>query len=223
MNAVQIYRPKIGPLDERQILRYMGCREGTEEAVQELARRAAAELPLFPKACFLRMELRTAEPDELDFGCMTVRSRDLFKNLSGCHEVYFLAVTIGTDSERYINRWSQISSARALALDAAGSVAAESACADANAYLKELVRAEGRFLRPRFSPGYGDFPLSCQGEMVRILDAARKIGVSLTERQMLLPVKSVTAVIGISDSPTRCRRTEAKCETCEKTDCPYRA
>lgn len=223
MNRIEIYTPTIEALDTWQILRYMGCRGETEERLHKMAKEAADELPLLPKACFLRLPLSAREPDVLDFGCFMVKSRNLYRNLEGCLEAYFMAVTIGMDSERYITRWSQISQVRALALDAAGSVAVENAAASTNAYLKTLAAGEGRFLRPRFSPGYGDFPLECQGEMIRILDAARKIGVSLTGQKMLLPVKSVTAVIGISASAVRCQGPQEKCETCEKMDCPYRA
>ena len=129
MNRIEIYTPTIEAPHTRQILRDMGCRGETEERLHKMAKEAADELPLLPKACFLRLPLTTREPDVLDFGCLMVKSRDLYRNLAGCREAYFMAVTIGMDSERYITRWSHISQVRALALDAAGSVAVESAAA----------------------------------------------------------------------------------------------
>ena len=57
--------------------------------------------------------------------------------------------------------------------------------------------AEGETLVPRYSPGFGDFPLSAQREILSVLDAARAIGVSLTDTLLMVPSKSVSAVIGV--------------------------
>ena len=57
--------------------------------------------------------------------------------------------------------------------------------------------AEGETLVPRYSPGFGDFPLTAQREILSVLDAARAIGVSLTDTLLMVPSKSVSAVIGV--------------------------
>ena len=55
--------------------------------------------------------------------------------------------------------------------------------------------APGEELKKRWSPGYGDKPLSMSREILDKLDARRKIGVSLTGSFLLVPSKSVTAVL----------------------------
>ena len=67
--------------------------------------------------------------------------------------------------------------------------------------------APGEELVARYSPGYGDFPLAAQSALVALLDAPRKAGVSLTSSLLLVPSKSVTAVIGVR--PTRAERNKA--------------
>ena len=57
MNRIEIYTPTIEAPHTRQILRYMGCRGETEERLHKMAKEAADELPLLPKACFLRLPL----------------------------------------------------------------------------------------------------------------------------------------------------------------------
>ena len=77
-----------------------------------------------------------------------------------------------------------------------------------------------KYLRPRFSPGYGDFDINYQKKIVQLLDSAKQIGLTLTEGCMMVPTKSVTAFIGISDTNLTCHR--AGCEVCTKEDCLYR-
>ena len=77
-----------------------------------------------------------------------------------------------------------------------------------------------KYLRPRFSPGYGDFSLDCQKDIIRALEAEKTVGVTLTDSLLMTPSKSVTAVIGAGRNEFRC---ELKgCEVCGKTDCLYR-
>lgn len=75
-------------------------------------------------------------------------------------------------------------------------------------------------MRPRFSPGYGDFPLECQQGIAAALELSKRIGVMLTDRLMMTPSKSVTAVMGLSQRPQICR--VQGCEACGKKDCGYR-
>ena len=79
---------------------------------------------------------------------------------------------------------------------------------------------EGACLRPRFSPGYADFPLTCQPALLRALEAGKRIGLTVTGANMLSPTKSVTAVIGLS--PHRGNCLAGGCATCNKTDCSFR-
>ena len=62
---------------------------------------------------------------------------------------------------------------------------------------------EGLSLTSRFSPGYGDMPLSQQRLFVTLLDTPRKIGLTTTPAFILTPRKSVTAVLGLSTGPAK--------------------
>ena len=83
-----------------------------------------------------------------------------------------------------------------------------------------LRKKDGYYIRPRFSPGYGDFDIAHQDMILRMLDTAKKIGLTLTGGNMLTPSKSVTAVIGLSETETSCHI--KGCEACQKKDCAYR-
>ena len=87
--------------------------------------------------------------------------------------------------------------------------------------LRKEVEAEGRFLTDRFSPGYGDLPLTAQRQLCEALDTGRRIGLSLSPSLLMIPGKSVTAILGISDEPKPLRR--RGCESCSLfRTCMYR-
>ena len=78
----------------------------------------------------------------------------------------------------------------------------------------QKMESEGWYLRPRFSPGYGDFSLNHQTEIISVLQCPKKIGLTLTDSLLMAPAKSVTAVIGLSRIKQPCHR--HGCEVCEK-------
>ena len=108
----------------------------------------------------------------------------------------------------------------AVLYQAAAAAMIETYCDEVNNTIKAEASREGLFCRPRFSPGYGDFSIEHQRDFSRLLDTPRSIGLTVTESCLLAPVKSVTAVIGLTDSPQPCHR--KGCEECDKIDCAFR-
>ncbi len=119
-----------------------------------------------------------------------------------------------------MSRTSKTDMAKTVVLQACAAALLEEYCDECQERIRQEMESEGRYLRPRFSPGYGDFPIECQRDMVRMLDCAKSIGLTLTESCMMAPSKSVTAVIGAGRAAVRCHR--QGCESCEKLDCIYR-
>ena len=129
-----------------------------------------------------------------DIGFGKIESRDLSKALSGCSSAYILGVTTGIGVDRLISRLSVISKAQCFITDALASAAAESLCE----YADNELRGTGK--KPlRFSPGYGDLPLSVQPDVLGMLGASETLGITLNSSLLMTPVKSVTAVMGIPD------------------------
>jgi len=122
--------------------------------------------------------------------------------LSGCHSASILVCTMGAAFER-IQRLRRNDVLMSLMLDACGSVLVEEGCDRA---VEALAKKNPRdFLTDRFSPGYGDLPLTVQPALLDAVDAFRRLGVQATESCMLLPQKTVTAIIGLSDQPQPAR------------------
>lgn len=198
-------------LDKREIGRYLGYRGNPmPPEVAALAEECEAALVdgITPRLLGRRMAADRFQAE----------SRDLAHHLRHCREVILYAITLGSETDRLLRRWS----ARSMAQAAVG----QAVCAAwldqlAAQYVAGLDLGEGEYLTPPFSPGYGDWALSHQQEVLNLLDAPRRLGLSLTQAGMLVPEKSITALVGVSDRPEEsCGQ---KCMRCKKTDCPFRA
>ena len=198
------------PMDKREILWYAGCKNAMQESsafsdgngggsMEELLEAALYEvLPkLSYKVCYMELPLHISG-STCDFGGMQIESRDLAKNLSGCESVFLFAATIGVEIDRLILKYSAVSPAKAVMLQAIGAERIEALCDSfCEDITQELALSGARVrLHPRFSPGYGDLPLQKQADIFRLLNCGKYIGVSLNESLLMSPTKSVTAFVG---------------------------
>ncbi len=160
------------------------------------------------------------ETDTVCFGELPpVQSRHLARLLAGCREGYGLLATLGMGLDLAVKRWMLMAPALGAALGACGS-------AYVDVYIDGVLRREeeqlgpqGRFLTPRFSPGYGDAPLSMQPGLLALCKA-HALGVHLTKGNLMVPEKSVSAVMGITTSREEACRVQ--CKDCSKKDCQFR-
>lgn len=165
-------------------------------------------------ACYEKVPVKIID-NTVDLGFKTFTSKSLAKNLSGCDYAFIMAATTGIEAHRLIERNSIISPLKGVITDCIGSAAVEAFCDKIN-----LSFENPDFLRPRFSPGYGDLSLEYQKDIVEFLQTKKNIGMSLTESLMMIPVKSVTAIIGIGKEKNKC--TGPGCMICKNDACPYR-
>ena len=187
-------------IERNQVLQYLGYKGGglSETLAADLARCERTLLEAArPRAVW---RLYPLLPDgRLDGTDFTPAGESIRELLRGCGAVLLMAATLGSEVERLIRRAQVGSMGDAVILDACGSAAIENVCDNLCADLEAAFAP--RYLTDRFSPGYGDMPLSQQAELFRVLDVTRRIGVSLSDSGLMLPQKSVTALIGVSDSP----------------------
>lgn len=201
--------------NDRELLRYLGHHgqeipENVEAVIGECKREL--ELAAVPKAYWREYPLPTGNHE--------LGSRSLERNLKDCEAVLLFAATLGSRVDVLLQRYSRIQVSKAVVMQAAAVAMLETFCDEQNEALREQYRRKERYLRPRFSPGYGDFPLECQREIFTALELNKRVGIMLTDSLLMTPSKSVTAVIGISRLPVECRL--QGCEVCGKRDCLYR-
>ena len=149
-----------------------------------------------------------------------LKSKNLAKYLRGCEQAVLLAATIGRAADFMIQKYSVTNLAKAAIVQAAGAAYIESYVDEIEDEVRTQAGRQGFYLRPRFSPGYGDFSIDYQKDFFDLLEC-RRIGVTLTEGNLMMPSKSVTAIIGLtSGKQESCWK--RSCSQCEKTDCEFR-
>ena len=149
------------------------------------------------RACFVRCPIEFLGHGRLRIGVLEIHSESLSKRLSLCSEAYVFAASVGTEVDRIIRVESARSSLFGLCADAAGSAMVESACDKFNEAIDGICRSEGKRTVARFSAGYGDMSLEYQRDICEMLETKINIGVSLGGGGMMMPTKSVTAIIGV--------------------------
>ena len=215
-------------IDKKEIYRYLGYRRTIPDAeVCRMVDRCLEQLQqeVTPRYIFRKYPVESiymvpgafskdAEPPLLRIAGMDIRSRSLSRNLRGCENVYLMAATLGIGPDRLIARASVTHMSRAVTLQAAAAAMIEAWCDEVNQKIIREASEQGLYCRPRFSPGYGDFPLEYQQDFAQILRMQKEIGVSLTESLLMIPTKSVTAIIGITGEKQKC--VLQGCEECEQ-------
>ena len=197
--------------------RYFGARGTPDEATLQLLERCAKPLisAATPRAVYMQADVASLANAGI------LQGEDVAKHLDGCTQAVLLAATVGPAVDAQIRRAGVGDIAAGVASDAIGSVLAEQAADAAEAELRQLAAADGKYLTGRFSPGYGDWPITTQPLLAQVLDMARRAGICVTDTNLMTPRKSITAVLGLSDHPVKGYR--AGCGHCVLNKrCEYR-
>ena len=184
-------------LEPVRIARRLGARmAGRPDGawLEEIAREiSGVQHLLSPRICSSRAPVVSIDGERIVIeGGPVIRSGNLSRLLSSCHDVSLFLLTVGEELDDLIDTLSHRPS-RQIILDAIGSEAAESTARWFQSACESEARVCGHRVTPRFSPGYGDFSLDYQEWFVENLGA--DLGVRL-EGSMLIPRKSVSGVIG---------------------------
>jgi len=208
--------------ETQEVLRYLGYRgKPADERTLQSITSCMNELrsAVTPRSLSLLLPV-VFDGDAVLLGNLRVESADLSRHIAGCGEAYLFAATLGAQADFLLERASKIDMSRAVVMQACAAALTESVCDEAEREISAQAAKRGLFLRPRYSPGYGDFSILHQRDLLGILQAQKKIGLAMTQDSMLVPTKSVTAVIGLTAEKTSCHI--AKCMECKSLNCPFR-
>ena len=208
------YRRAVPEIELREALHYMGWRGAAldPEFVEQI------------HAC--ERELRNAAKPQVIYRCFSYEpglnrldgtvyqpaGRDIRRLLGNCSGVILFAATLGAEADRMIRRTMLRGGSDGLVMDAVASAMIEAVCDQTEAEFARNRAEKEQYLTDRFSPGYGDMPLSDGVLICSLLETSRRIGLTVTGAGMMLPQKSVTAVLGIS--PVKQEHRGSSCQSC---------
>lgn len=196
----------IGSVDRGEVLRYLGYRGQSvspelDERLDALIARAIEVASPRGALRSFRVASRTDDEVTLAGTTLTLRGRDIAGHLADAVEVVVFAVTLGLGTDRELRLLSATDSLAQVVVDSASSTLVERAADAANARAVAYAASLGMHASWRFSPGYGDMPLDSQPDFLAATDATRRLGITLTDSNLMIPTKSVTAVVGIHPTP----------------------
>lgn len=210
-------------VDKAEALRYLGYKgqdfsEDINRTIDEMIERC--EKISTPGYRTVQFALQRTDGGILLKGTnVTLRGNDIAKHLDGCNSAVLMAATLGQAFDREMRVLEASDMVKALIFDCCASSLIESVCDFVQSEVQKSAGESGLFITDRFSPGYGDLPLEIQPEILKALDSQRKIGLYCTETCLMIPRKSVTAIIGLKNTKSGVmRRTCENCklnETCE--------
>lgn len=209
-------------IDRQEIIRYLGYKgQAPSQDILDLIEVCVREVESAsePRHVMRRFPAEV-DGEHVAAGGLSLHSRQLAHNLKDCREVIFFAATLGTGVDRLLHKYLKLQVSKAVVVQATAAAAIEAYCNQCQQSIEAECAKEGLYVRPRYSPGYGDLALSVQGDFLKVLQAQKTVGIVLTEGDIMLPEKSVTAIMGLSYVQTGCHK--AGCEMCGNTGCAYR-
>lgn len=197
-----------------EVLRYLGHKsQAIDPELQAIleatcAQAAAAIRPRWVWRVFpLRKEDAVACSDNVTATRFVVEDTSLVLGglsmealLEGASAIALMAVTCGPAPDLAWQRTHEKHPTRALVYNACAVEIVERAADAANAQIDAWARGQGFSATKRYSPGYGDLPLSVQPALLDALDAQNTLGITLTPQLWMVPQKSITALIGLKET-----------------------
>lgn len=204
---------KLDSLNRAEAVRYLGdARVQMNDSMQHLLDECETEV------------LQNADPKYLtkviDLPCEPLmQGHDIQDHLAGCDKAVLICCTLGAGIDRMLRTEQVKDMSKAVVLDVLASVAIEQVGTKVDRMLKK--RYPDKYFTFRFSPGYGDLPITLQKWFLNELNAPKRIGLMTNDQYILTPTKSITAVAGMSDHPIE--RKHRGCESCNAREhCQFR-
>ncbi|MDR2936719.1 MAG: hypothetical protein LBU80_05190 [Rikenellaceae bacterium] len=149
----------------------------------------------------------------LDTGCRVAGY------LRGSERIALFVCTAGEGFSEWRARYeAQFDYLGGFVVDTLGSMVVERAMDRIQDMLERRVTESHEKISNRYSPGYCNWPLADQQVLFGLLPA-NECGIALTESSLMLPIKSVSGLIGIGP---RIERRPYGCAICESAACLYR-
>ena len=213
-------------IPKSEVLRYLGHKKNQkidnkinnliDETIEEAKKIINPKYVLSYFNTFIKEDGVTFENTNL-----LLKGKDIRNHLKDSKRTVLMAVTLGSIIEKRIMLYERTNLTKALILDSCATAAVEEVCDIIEDDVKNKALKENLSITFRYSPGYGDLPLDIQRDFLNTLNANKIIGLTVSENNLLMPRKSVTAIIGLI--PKEKAISKRTCEVCKNYEnCSYR-
>ncbi len=218
-----IYLIKLEGLNYKEALRYMGCHNGKADENTMALLEECEQLVISHSVPRYRYEIFNISHTDKGIAVLGTKlfltGMDIKQHLENCYSLVLMCATLSGKIDALIRKTQLEDMAKAVIVNSMSSVAIEQLCDKVENEIHS--KAHDCYKTRRYSPGYGDLPIDLQKDILTTLDAPRKIGLCTTNSMTLTPIKSVTAIIGLSHSPILPKK--RGCAGCNLKDvCQYR-
>ncbi|WP_097026493.1 vitamin B12 dependent-methionine synthase activation domain-containing protein [Clostridium peptidivorans] len=212
-------------IDKKEVLRYLEYKSGVvDENIDLLIDECINEIKEISNWKYIYKIFsihKNEEQVKLLKSNLIFKGKDILEHLKNSSMCAVIAVTLGSNIDTKIRYYEKVSMTKALILDACASVGVEWACDEVQKEIRKEAQSKGLSITYRYSPGYGDFFIDIQPEIINALDAQKNIGLTVTENNILIPRKSVSAVIGFQNDSIVAKH--FGCKKCNSfMSCKYR-
>lgn len=225
-------------INKYEIYRYLGYKsEMPDEQILKISEEVLGEIMIAsePKSVYKIFDCKIENDNVFLFECgsynddfnkdkevpqLCIKSKNLADNLKQCSKAVLFAATIGIGADKLLNKYELMNMTKASVTQACAAAYIETFCNVLQDEIRQQALAEGLYLRPRFSPGYGDLELEAQKHIFAVLECTKRIGLTLTQSLLMYPTKSVTAIIGLTPNKQSCHID--KCKQCNNIGCEFR-
>lgn len=208
---------RLTSLNKQEILYYLSYRgQHFDDSLDQQIQRCSQQI------------LKTSKPkctyrifSKEEFSALGFEGEDVATLIQDSCSIILFGATIGNQVERLLRQKEVSNMSDAFIMDACGSCAIENVCDNFEVDMRQHFKEKALYVSSRYSPGYGDFPLSSQTKVCDLLHLSSQIGIYLSDTYIMTPRKSVTAIMGVSEKPFVLRKNG--CEKCNLfMHCTYR-
>ena len=217
-------------IDESEVLRYLQYKnQEIDNSLSDKIKKCIniTKEIINPRFIFRKYKIKklkfSNEKNEVYFegANLTLKSNDIYNLLLDCDECILMSATLGLEIEREIRKLTYTDLAKGIIIDACATTAIEEVCDIVQDNISKKLLKEDKYITYRYSPGYGDLSIEKNLDINNLLNSQKEIGLTVTNSGIMIPRKSVVALIGVSRR--KISNTKKSCENCSnRHNCNYK-